>query len=227
MGYRRTELVEGELFHCYSRTIDHSRPFDDRENTERFLETLYLGNQNSPMPSLPFLHKKYSHEDVFSIERTEPLVAIGAYCIMPTHYHLLIQPVVERGITEFMRKVGTGFTMYYNEKHRRVGNLFIKPFRSKHVSDDRYYAKVTGYIHLNPMELIVPEWKQGKTMYSNLYKKRLLSYTSSSLPDYFGPNRPQKSILDPEIFGTIQADLPTLRDSMNNALEYYRTLEGL
>ena len=38
------------------------------------------------------------------IDRGETLVDVGAYCLMPNHFHLLIKEKVENGISEFMKK---------------------------------------------------------------------------------------------------------------------------
>jgi putative transposase len=225
MGYRRDELAVGEQFHCYSRTIVYSRPFEHAENTERFLETLYLANQRQSMPNIPALHKKHSHEEIFLLERSEPLVRIGSYCVMPTHYHFQMQPAVENGITEFMHKVGTGFTRFYNDKNERVGNLFIKPFRSKRIANEAYFYRVPNYIHLNPVELFEPQWKRGHVHNKADLKSRLLSYPYSSLRDFEGIARPQKNLLDPEYFFTIRSNLSSLESELEDAIEYYRFLE--
>ena len=84
---------------------------------------------------------------------------ILAYCLMPNHFHLLLQDALPAGggISKFMQKVGTAYTMYFNASRERAGNLFVKPFRSKHVSDDRYFKRVAQYIHFNPIELMEPE----------------------------------------------------------------------
>ena len=225
MGYRRVALAIGEWFHCYTRTIDHSRPFAEEENVQRFLETLYLANQSAPMPVMPELHRKYSHNEILALDRKPPLVAIGAYCIMPTHYHLLAQPVVENGLSEFMHKVGTGFTRFYNDQHERAGNLFIKPFRSKHISSEGYFGRVASYIHLNPVELFEPEWKRGRIGTLSKVKSRLLAYPHSSLPEYEGVRRPQGNILDRDTIATVSAVAPPLVETIRDAAEYYQFLE--
>ena len=225
MAYRRTELAVGEWFHCYSRTIDKSRPFDTEEHIKRFLDTLFLANQSAPMPNMPYLYQKFSHAEIFSLERKGPLTMIGAYCIMPTHYHLLVQPLVENGLSEFMHKMGTGFTRYYNDRLKRVGNLFVKPFRSKHVANEGYLGRVASYIHLNPIELFEPNWKQGRVQKIEAVQRRLLQHPYSSLLDYEKGNRPQRSILNEDAMLMIKERLSPLQESIYDAAEYYQFLE--
>lgn len=225
MGYRRDILAIGEWFHCYTRTIDRSRPFTEKENVRRFLETLYLANQVSPMPVFPELYKRYSHNELFSIQRTRPLVAIGAYSIMPTHYHLMVQPLEENGLSKFMHKAGTGFTRFYNDRHERVGNLFIKPFRSKHIATEGYFGRVATYIHLNPIELFEPKWKEGAVKNFEVLETKLLSYSASSLIDYEGISRAQRAILDTNAFLTLQEYKRPLRECLEDAAAYYQSLD--
>ncbi|MCI0563425.1 MAG: transposase [Nitrososphaera sp.] len=225
MAYRRTEFAENEWYHCYTRTIDKSRPFEEQSHVERFLETLYLANDSAPIPRIPTLHDQYSHSDIFSLPREQCLVAIGGYCIMPTHYHILLQPLTDSGVTDFMHKLGTSFTRSYNGQHKRVGNLFVKPFRSKHVSDDSYLHRVSQYIHLNPIELFEPRWKQGVVTSYTTIEQRLLSYPYNSLLEYHGQERPQSSILDPEAMALIGNNVIDLHDSLREMIEYYQFLE--
>ncbi len=41
------------------------------------------------------------------------------------------------------------YTKYYNEKYKRHGSLFQKPFRRKPIDNDRYLRQLTMYIHCN------------------------------------------------------------------------------
>lgn len=225
MAYRQTEFAVNEWYHCYTRTIDKSRPFELRGNAERFLETLYLANDSVSIPRLPLLHQRYSHEEIFSLPRERSLVDIGGYCIMPTHYHLLLRPRTDSGITEFMHKLGTSFTRSFNLQNNRVGNLFVKPFRSKHIDDESYLRRGSQYVHLNPIELFEPGWKQGVVHSYPTLKQRLLSYPYNSLIEYEGKKRPQSSILDTEAMALIGNDAIDLSELLDEMIEYYQFLE--
>lgn len=155
---------------------------------------------------------------IFTEERGEQIVAIGAYCLMPNHYHLLLKEVVEGGISEFMRKVGIAYTMYFNTKNDRVGNLFLRPFRSRHISTDRYFQRVLQYIHCNPAELSEPGWKSGKVRSITALESKLSSYPFSSLQSYI-PGNPRSKILSSEGFEI--ADHPSPRRMIEDARAYY------
>lgn len=219
MGYRRTPFALGEWYHCFSRGIDKRIVFSAKEDFQRFEQLLYLANDTKPINRA--LIRNLPHEEIFELPRTQPLVAIGAYALMRNHPHLLIQEKTENGISRFMHKVGTGYTMYFNLKYRRIGNLLVKPFRSKCIGDDDYLRHVAQYIHLNPAEIFEPSWKQGKVKDIRRLEQNLLKYEHSSLPDYFGEKRPECAILDEEAMDIIRDGLPTLASILQETKEYY------
>ena len=218
---RRVSLAPLEWYHIYTRGIDKRVVFQDDADFYRFKKLLYLGNDTAPI-NLELL-KELSYREVFVRERKEQLVSIGAYCLMTNHPHLLVQQRVENGITRFMRKIGTAYTMYFNKKYDRIGNLMVKPFRSKHISDDLYFRKVAQYIHLNPAEIFESEWKSGKVRDVQKLKDKLLKYGHSSLYDYTNDDiRPERAILDPDAFNLISSGLPALEKVLEEAHAYYQ-----
>ncbi len=163
----RDQFAHDEWYHCYNRGVDKRRTFVSSRDYERMQELLYLANSSTALHRSN--HKHIVHESVFTIPRGDPLVSIAAYCLMPNHLHLLLKQEVEGGIPTFMRKLMTGYTMYFNSKHRRVGNLFYKPFRSRHVPDDRYGQHVYNYIHANPWELVRSKSKSVQIRFLETY----------------------------------------------------------
>ena len=122
-----------------------------------------------------------------------------------------------------MQKVGTSFSMYFNVKRQHVGNVFIKPFRSKRIDDDAYLRHVVQYIHLNPAELFERDWKSGHVRNMRSLEQNLKTYRYSSLPDYEGTKRLENSILDTEAMSMFDKR-PALRDTLIEAAEYYADL---
>ena len=223
MALRRTAFVQREWYHLYSRGIDKRTIFESPSDFQRFTKLLYLGNDHKEI-NLEFL-KEVPYAEIFSLPRAKPLVAIGGYCLMKNHPHLLVQEKTNGGITKFMHKIGTAYTSYFNRKYDRIGNLMVKPFRSKHISDDLYFRKVAQYIHLNPAEIFESGWKSGKVNDIQKLKDKLLKYKHSSLYDYTSDGiRPERAILDPDAFNLISGGLPPLEKVLEEAHTYYQEI---
>jgi putative transposase len=113
-----------------------------------------------------------------------PLVAIGAYCLMPNHFHLYVTPLAEDGISRFMQRVQTAYTMYFNQKHARTGALFQGTFKAQHVNRDPYAEYLFSYIHLNPAKLVDPKWKEFGAKDFKAVQSFVKEYPYSSLREY-------------------------------------------
>lgn len=74
-----------------------------------------------------------------------------SYCLMPTHFHLLVLPQSETAITKLMLSLCTSYSKYFNIRHALVGRLFQERFRAKIVETDEYLLHLSRYIHLNPV----------------------------------------------------------------------------
>ena len=225
MGYRRTPFAPDEWYHLYTQGIDKRDIFINNSDFRRFQALLYLANSVEPVNFEIIKAREIPHEDIFMLPRVETPVAIGAYCLMKNHPHIVVQERKEGGVTSFMRKLGTAYTMYFNRKYSRIGNLMVKPFRSKHIEDDRYLRRVVQYVHLNPAEVFEYRWKKGGVCDMRELEKHLLGYTFSSLPDYFGNKRPEHSILDKEAYDLLHNELPKFRDILDESAVYYSEIE--
>ena len=224
MSYRRTTFEVGEWYHCYTRSVERSLDsrniFKTQADYERFLQALHLANNTTTIRRSDLY--KPTHKEILEIPRKDPIVCIGAYCIMPTHFHLLMKEKIEGGISKIMHTVGTAFSMYYNLKHERVGNVFIKPFRSKHVQDQHYLQHVVDYIHLNPVELYEPRWKEGIVNNITKLENNLRSYRFNSLVDYVGSERLERVLLDSEAMNLTNQNDQSLQALINETAEFYK-----
>lgn len=79
----------------------------------------------------------------------ETEVRICAYCLMENHAHLLIRDE-QCEVSQFMQKVGTSYSMYFNRKYERNGHLLQGRFYSECVEDETYLLVVLRYILNNP-----------------------------------------------------------------------------
>ncbi|MFH1063261.1 MAG: transposase, partial [Candidatus Omnitrophota bacterium] len=78
-------------------------------------------------------------------------VQIYAWSIMDNHFHILLQSG-KTGISEFMRRILTGYAVNYNKIHNRSGHLFQNRYKSILCDKDEYLLPLIRYIHLNPVK---------------------------------------------------------------------------
>ena len=202
---RTDPFITGEYYHIYNRGIDKRIIFKLRGDYERFMMLLYLANSDTSFRLDDLLNNRKgankTFEEILVLEKGKPLVSIGAWCLMTNHFHLLIKQEIDGGITKFMRKLGTGYSMFFNIKYERKGALLGGPFKSKLIGvDDNYMRQLFGYIHINPLEIKFPEWKNKINKSSAEMKKFLESYRYSSYMDYLGKERIEKNIINPKAF---------------------------
>ena len=217
----RTPLAVGEWYHCFNRGVDKRKVFQNKSDYERFLLLMYIGNGTHPVQTSHLQSNDF--QDTLrdgAVERGEPLVEIGAYSLMPNHSHLILKEIRENGISRFMQKIFTGYTMYFNIKNERTGALFAGTYKSVRITDDRYLKQVVPYVHLNPVELIEPRWKSGAGNI-RLIKKWLTQYPYSSLPDFLDDGRIEKKLLGESIFKLFDSKV-SIQKTLKDAQAYYR-----
>lgn len=91
------------------------------------------------------------------------------YCLMPNHFHLVIRQLGDIPISQLISKICTGYSMYFNRKHTRVGSLFQDVFKAVHVENNSQLLWLSLYVHENPI-------KAG--LIQNLDKYKWSSYLS-------------------------------------------------
>jgi putative transposase len=77
-------------------------------------------------------------------------VRVYLYCLMSNHVHLLVE-TPSGNLSRFMGSVLTGYTVYFNRRHQRVGHLFQGRYGAQIVEGNEYLLKLSRYIHLNPV----------------------------------------------------------------------------
>ncbi len=199
---RQTGVIAiDEYYHIYNRGVDKRIIFHDVHDYNRFLLLMYLCNSNRPVNLEEHFRKGRSFTDMFHSVRGTPLVAIGAWCLMPNHFHFLCKEIVEGGTQKFFHKVCTGYSMYFNTKYQRTGTLFEGRYKSQHIDSDRYLRYLYAYIYLNPVKLVPGEssWKEKGISDKSKVRKFLNEYDYSSMPRV-GKSKLLESILSPVHF---------------------------
>ena len=200
MPRRNISLVRGEFFHIYNRGNSKQKIFLDEEDYLRFLKLLFISNSNKNVNFREDIVKK--HIDAFDFERGDKLVSIGAYVIMPNHFHIYISPKQGLGLDEinnvskFMLKLCTSYSKYFNKKYERTGKLFEDKFKSVHIKNENQAKYLFSYIHLNPVKLIQSDWKESGIKDKNKALEFLNNYKWSSFQDFIKISRKENKIID-------------------------------
>jgi putative transposase len=124
------KIEAGKYYHVYNRAVGSERLFFKNDNYAFFLKQY---------------HRYLSAH-----------LTTHAYCLMPNHFHLAVRindplPNAELIIGEQFRRFFIGYSQSINRQESRKGNLFIRRFRRKRITDDEHLATIINYIHRNPV----------------------------------------------------------------------------
>ena len=139
---KRTPLATDQFYHIYSRSIAGYYIFNSPREFERMRETIAF-----------YRFENCKSRIVLDGVRKEAkkLVRIIAYCLMPTHIHLVLKQVEPNGISRFINRALNSYTRYFNEKNKRKGPLWEGRFKRILIEKNDYFLHLTRYIHLNPV----------------------------------------------------------------------------
>ena len=114
------------LYHVINRGVEKRLIFLDDSDRWRFLDL--LDNQKS----------------AFDFD-------VVAYCLMPNHYHLLLETRFEN-LSFALKRLDQDYAQYFNRKYDRVGSLWQGRFKSWFVHDEKYLNVLIKYIERNPIK---------------------------------------------------------------------------
>jgi len=191
MPYRKEQFANGRIYHIILRGLDDNLIFKDINDYYRGIFSIYEFNNANPIEIRKRrlarkTEKKKAGGDPMSavIDKRDRFVDVLCFCFMPNHIHLLMKQIKDDGITKFMRKVGAGYGRYFNKKYERRGYVFQNRFRSIHIEDDNQLRIIFNYIHVNPISLIEPGWKENGIKDTKKSADFLREYKWSSYKDY-------------------------------------------
>ncbi len=149
---QKPSLVAGEIYHVFNRGVEKRFIFQTPKEYARFVNSLETFNTSNAANNTTYLLNKEINEVRPRYEKE--LVEILAFALMSNHFHLLLRQIEEGGISKFMQKVCTGYTMYFNKKNERVGPLFQGKFKAVLIERDAQFMYIPHYIHKNPIDAL-------------------------------------------------------------------------
>lgn len=129
----------GVLHHIIIRGIERRKIFRDDKDKENLIDRL-------------------------SILLPETQTACYAWAFMSNHAHFLFRSG-SAGISTLMRRLLTGYAIYFNRRYRRHGQLFQNRFKSIICQEDVYFKELVRYIHLNPLRAKIVSDIKGLNKY--------------------------------------------------------------
>lgn len=185
MPTARPKVVAGEMYHVYNRGVEKRIIYPSALYYRRFIDGMRAFNTTHPVVLREFM--KGDHPTgIGSLFEGKKLVEIGAFILMPNHYHFLLRPTMDNGLALFLQKLGAGYSGFFNLKQARVGALFQGRYKIKRIDSDRYARHIQAYIALNALDYEMPEWRERGVHDREHAKYLLRSYPWSSYGAYMG-----------------------------------------
>lgn len=161
------ELEPYKYFHLYNRSNARELIF---RNTDNYL--FFLKNFRT---------------------RFENTLKVTAYCLMPTHFHFLVQINTE-DITALKKEIGihlASYTKAFNNAHQKNGSLFQQHTKAKLIDDENYLITLMSYIHQNPVRIELVEKLEDWpfSSYRDLAGFRNGTLVDRNLIEEYFPNR--------------------------------------
>jgi putative transposase len=154
LGIMEKKILENDtVYHVFSRSIFKFEIFRDECDFERMKSLLWFYKREKPVIRYSFFLELKNKDEFYkqNIIDNDELVEIIAYCIMPTHVHLVLKQLKDKGISIFLSNALNSYTRYFNCKIKRKGPLWESRFKSVKVDTDEQLMHLTRYLHLNPV----------------------------------------------------------------------------
>jgi REP element-mobilizing transposase RayT len=158
--------------HIFNRGNNKEKIFLDEQDCKAFLFRfgLALGFNEDELQKESFLSLPHSRVRITNTNKND--FRLHVFCLMPNHFHLIVEQLRDVLISNLILKVCTSYAMYFNKKYKRVGHVFQDKFKAVLIEDDPQLMWTSAYIHMNPI-------KDGIVKSPELYKW-------SSYKDYVG-----------------------------------------
>ena len=177
-------FLTDKIYHIYNRGVEKRNIFLDNSDYTRFIHDLYEFNDTAPAGRFDRIKNTVRDRISDNIKKRQLIVEILAFCLMPNHYHLIIKQLVDGGISDYIQKIGIGYTAIFNRKYERSGVLFQGKTKAVAVETEEQLIHLPYYIHLNPLDLIFPNQKEKGISDWKKAEEFLMQYRWSSHLDY-------------------------------------------
>lgn len=154
-------------FHVYNRGVKKAAIFDQPRNYDFFLKKVSAALQTNG-------------------------VKVVCFCLMPNHFHFLLEQMKPEGISNFMQQTCNGYAKALNKQRMQTGHVFESKYKMKLVESNEYLLWLSRYIHRNPKEAgivqSIADWKYSS--YEDFVNSQKYAFVKSEtvLSQFQSPN---------------------------------------
>jgi len=147
MANRKIQFTVGEYYHVFNRGVDKRIIFNTKEQQLFFFHRLRLLNTSNCRKYIANQRSRFKTKEI--IASGDKLVSIVAYNLLPNHFHLLLRQELDDGVSRFMHRLSTSYTMHFNQLEERSGALFQGRYKATHLKGDLALPILSAYVNLN------------------------------------------------------------------------------
>ena len=179
---KRFNVAPNEFLHVYNRGISKSIIFFNDRDRKRFLFLMMILQIPETMKNIDRMFKDFALDPETYIKNFDShglkkrQIELVSFCLIPNHFHLLMQEIEEGGISKYMQRLQNAYTKYINTKYERSGHLLQGAYKAVLIESNEQLLHVSAYIHRNSREI-------------KEYKNKELKYFWSSYQDCVLVNR--------------------------------------
>jgi len=192
----------GTVLHVYNRGNNKERIFFDEQDYKSFLFRLglALGFKEDELKGHSLLSIPNSRVRITKANKSD--FELYSFCLMPTHFHLILEQKKETLPSNLILKLCTSYSKYLNKKYGRVGHVFQDQFKSVLIESNPQLMWASAYIHMNPVQdgLSKHPREYKWSSYNEYENKRNLPIVNTSLLlSIFGEENFEKETLNFDI----------------------------
>lgn len=157
---RKIDFDNGEYYHIYNRGVSKQNIFVDEKDYWKFFDclrdlnnTTYYGERLNVLGLSKHSKRELESSDFKQLnsflKQKNNVVDLISYSFSPNHFHLILKQQADRGISNFMQKVGLSMTKFFNKKYGHSGHIFQGPFKAIHIDSNEYFLWLLGYVNGN------------------------------------------------------------------------------
>jgi len=158
MPRKRVPILAGERYHVCNRGVERRNVTLEGSDSNHFLQAFLFACANTNIDSFQMLRNSKEKllrdfEPISYFGRKlyipkDPITIPIAFTLNPNHHHLLLESVIDGGVSQTLQRLG-GYTSYFNTKYDRTGALFQGRSKIIHVDSDDYLLHLSVYAGRN------------------------------------------------------------------------------